>query len=120
MTRARSYKLHKIGLFLGSHSVLVVICAMVLAMVMMLLTIALGVRRFSDKSPPVVGKRQRCNLSNVPPRSIPREDCLYGFEVGLHILMARRVLGHCSFAVAKDEDSMGVPMEEVHEGMRYK
>jgi len=29
-------------------------------------------------------------------------------------------IGHCSFAVNVDEDGMGVPMEEVHEDIRWK
>lgn len=74
-------------------SPLAMICAMVLAVVMMLLTIILRMRRFPAQVSASGRSQQRCNLSSVLPRSIRREDCLYGFEVGLAYPHGQTVLG---------------------------
>jgi hypothetical protein len=59
-----------------------------------------------------------CDASSFS-QAIKRRPPFRGLEVGLNLSWPNRT-EHCSFAIAKDEDGIGVPMEEVHEGMRYK
>jgi hypothetical protein len=100
-------------------SPLAMICAMVLTVIMMLLTIILGMRRFPAKSPPVAGNSSAAISAACHPGVYEEKTAFIGLKWAC-ISSWPDGTGHCSFAVAKDEDGMGVPMEEVHEGTRYK
>lgn len=95
------------------------LCAVVLAVIMMLLTFFLGMRRFPAKSPPVAGNSSAAISAACHPGVYEEKAAFMGLKWAC-ISSWPDGAGHCSFAVAKDEDGMGVPMEEVHEGIRYK
>jgi hypothetical protein len=92
---------------------------MVLAVTMMLLAIILGIRRFPSKSPPVAGNSSAVISVACHPGVYEEKTAFMGLKRAC-IFSWPDGIGHCSFAVTVDEDGMGVPMEEVHEGIRCK
>jgi hypothetical protein len=76
-------------------------------------------RRFRVKSPPVAGNSSAAISAACHPGVYEERTAFMGLKWAC-ISSWPDGTGHCSFAVASDEDVMGVLMEDLQEGIRHR